>query len=125
SVGLVKAARDKDANVRQQALWALQSCPVNAKTMLAPIVKLIQKEQGYPRQTAISVLGRLGEKAVPPLLNLLKDKDAGTRSTAAAALGNVGEAAKEAIEPLTGLARKDDNPQVRSAAVYALGGIGP
>jgi HEAT repeat protein len=81
---------------------------------------------------AVAVLGPKAEAAGPDLRDLLKDKSlvargdrTQVRERAARSLARLGgETARRAIPALTDMLR-DTNPNVRRAAVEALGTIGP
>ena len=73
------------------------------------------------RESAVSILTKIGTPAAAPLMKALESPDVLTRAGTARALGNIGNVA--AIEPLKkGLA--DESPHVKievAAALYKLG----
>jgi HEAT repeat protein len=75
------------------------------------------------RKTAAFKLGNVGPTdpaVLPALLAALKDNDAGVRSEAIVALMKCGPDAREAVESLTDLRRRDPDARVRNHAARAL-----
>ena len=73
------------------------------------------------RNSAASVLVRIGWSAIPYLIETLKDADKDIRKYAADILGEIGD--RKAISPLIN-ALRDSDDNVRSSAAEALGKIG-
>lgn len=74
------------------------------------------------RWQAADALGACGERAVPPLILALMSRSVPVRLGAAGSLGAIRDS--RATGPLTELAGHDASPEVRWAAVLALGEIG-
>src|SRR5207247_1182410 len=123
------ATKDKDSNVRQQALWTLQyNVQGDLKPAMPAVVKLLKKQK-HPevRATAIQQVANCGEQGradVRYLLAALKDKSTSVRGAAVSTLGSLRGAASEVVPALT-RALKDENVNVRVNAVHALHNIGP
>jgi hypothetical protein len=66
---------------------------------------------------------------IPKFITNLKDKDAKVRIDGCKGIAAIGKLkasyAKDAIEPLIGLVKKDDDAKVRAAAAAALGSCDP
>lgn len=78
------------------------------------------------RHKAVDALGKLGPAAVEPLTRALADASPRRRLGAALALGEIAEGAATAAEPLTDLvADPAGDEEVRYAAIWALGQVGP
>ncbi len=85
-------------------------------------IKILEDKDNPDRDSAISVLGGIGDKkAVEPLIQALQDDDAIIRGDAARALGKIGD--ERAVEPLI-QALNDERISVRAYAARALGKIG-
>jgi HEAT repeat protein len=85
------------------------------------LLKALEQEKGYQRDTILSCLGRLGleaETVVPILVDAL-EKPQPTRNYALFALGNFGPGAKAALPELT-KALQDPSPHARVAAARAV-----
>lgn len=119
---------DSQAIVRLQAVLVLGQQP--AETLAGYITDLSEslrqeKDAAVKREIA-TALGRLGKAAqagVLPLIDALNDT-ARVKSAAADALGRIGSGANTASSALLPLV-KDTDPEVRRAAVFALGRIEP
>jgi HEAT repeat protein len=151
---LLKALKDSSAPVRAAAAKSLgalkvrEACPALCDRLsdsspdvaaaaaralgdladpaaLDPLIKVI----GSPTipaaiyEAAAGALAKIKDpRAAPVLISLLQSPKENVRWTAVDALG--GLKAKEAVAPLTSVAQKDGNAQIREAAVAALGNIG-
>ena len=143
----MRALKDSDAEVRQQAAFALsqlrdpravpaltsalkdESDEVREQAIFAlsqirdvnavpALTTALSDPKANVRQQAAFALSQIGdEKAVPALVGALKDKDAEVRQQAAFALSQIGD--ESAIEPLTALL-KDPSSEVRQQAIFAL-----
>ncbi len=151
---LTKLVKDMEINVRQSAVFTLQTLGV--QKVMPKMICLMQDKNEHKdvRQAAVSVLGELrAEKAVPELICLMQDKNAhkDVRQEAVSVLGKLG--AQEAVPGMVHLLVHDKqiqnlvaqalsrldveytfkgllelthhpNADVRYAAVFALGEIG-
>ena len=133
---LVKALGDDDADVRAGAARAIGAIGPAAKSAVPALLEAL-KDQGYflgargelpsevPVWVAVSeALGDVGPAALPELIAALKDEHPQVFAGAANAIHRIGPEAKEAVEPLVKLVKKDD-AFARRAGIYGLMGIGP
>jgi len=103
-----------DADIRVQALLLLEKFA--APRTVAATVKLVSDPDWWVRIMAVETLGRLKDpRVLPAIEKVLPDTDC--RFAAIDALGNIG--GDSAFANLLGLIR-DDQPEVRLAAVSAL-----
>jgi hypothetical protein len=109
--GLARAAEDNPA-------------PPQYRELVPPLVEALKDPDGEVRQAAAGALLQIGAEAVGPLVEALKDgkKDKALRANAAYLLGHLGPPAREALPALAG-ALKDDNPEVRRRAAFAIGSV--
>ena len=116
---LLEAIKDKDAQVRQQAVWAMQNTQGDLSAYHKEISALIKDKDVNVRANLINLLGRTGEKGVQQLGEMLSDPEWQVRWQAVIALQNSG---KNVIKVLPALikALSDENPNVRSQASYAI-----
>jgi hypothetical protein len=124
---LIKALKDDDWQVRNQAAVALGAIGPEAKAAVPALVEVLQDEDKYFRSHAATALGKIGREAtaaIPALRKALKDKDEDVRRDAAAALGCLGPEAKAAVSDLVELL-KDQRKAVRKQALKALEEIDP
>jgi hypothetical protein len=97
---LVKALKDRDPEVREEAVDSLAELEDERVIVYLTDVLLNDNNEDV-RGSAAEALGDLGdERAVDPLIQALRDKDAGVRESAINALAEIGS--KEAISPLKG-----------------------
>ena len=95
-VWLIKALRDKDPIVRQDAVEALGI--IGDKRATEPLIKALRNKDEIVRDYAVKALETFGdERAVEPLIKLLASRSR-SRAVAAKALGTFGDL--RAIEPL-------------------------
>jgi HEAT repeat protein len=127
---LAKALKDPDAGTRSAAAEALRDLgeeAVAARDALLDAFK-DKKSDAFTRVHAAEALSRLGNEGVPviPLLaETLKEKDAPLllRKMSAEILGRFGQSAGETVGDLAS-ALQGKEPEVRRAAIVALGRIG-
>jgi HEAT repeat protein len=122
---IIVALDDSDANVRQQAVWALQSVQGDVKSGLVDVVPLLKHKDTNVRSGVVQLLGRMGEDAVPHLLAVLKDGNNSIRWTAVHSLANQRTAHKKVIPILADMATKDKSEETKTFAVQALARFGP
>jgi HEAT repeat protein len=111
--------------VRERAVVALCEFGEPAVPLL---VGAIADQDFNVRTLAVFCLGRLGSKAkdaVPALVKTLEDRDWIVRRYAAGALGMLEVTAADAAPALARAAVEDSNSEVRQAATFALGRLGP
>jgi HEAT repeat protein/S1-C subfamily serine protease len=120
---LIKAAKDPDSGVRQNALRALGKVGSDSKDALLPILdnafKDSDREVRLAAGDALASLDTLSATDLPRLQELLKNTDGGVRASAARALGQMGRQANPAIPALLDAAKGADK-DVRAAAIAAL-----
>jgi HEAT repeat protein len=114
---LVDVLQDPDADVAQAAHRALRS--LHADGARAITERLLGQEQ--PSPALVQALGMLGAEAVATVQSALSDDESQTRARAVALCGMM--ASPELVEPAAQLL-KDEQPQVRDAAVQALKSFG-
>src|SRR5262245_27068730 len=113
---LIKALKDDDWQVRNQAAVALGAIGPEAKAAVPALIDVLQEEDKYFRSHGAVALGKIGREAraaVPALIKALKDKEEDVRREAAAALGRMGSEAREAVADLVELL-KDPRIPVRN-----------
>jgi HEAT repeat protein len=90
---LVELLADKDANVRLNAMHAMQRFAGKAKAAVAPLIKILKEESNNSlRWTAAQTLGAIGTEAkdaIPALKEATQDKDQNVRSFAQQALKQI------------------------------------
>jgi HEAT repeat protein len=92
------------------------------------LVQAIGDPSVETRYHAARALARLGEDAAPAVSALaaaLRDDDWEVRTESLRALSNAGSAASAALPGIVGVLGQDADPQVRAAAAWALGALGP
>jgi HEAT repeat protein len=90
---LIRALKDEDWQVRNQAAVALGVIGPEARAAVPALSELLQDEDKYLRSNAATAVGKLGREArsaVPELTKAVKDRDEDVRQNAAAALGRIG-----------------------------------
>ncbi len=118
---LISALGDDLPAVR---LHAAQALGLIADTRaVTPLIAALKDPQPGVRVQAVAALGRMRDgRAFEPLAGALRgDGEGAVRLQAARALGELRDA--RAVQPLV-VVLGDDSPDIRSAAVQALGGIG-
>lgn len=128
---LVGALRDENSDVRLLAARRLQwRKDLGDETVRALVGALKDRHAGVRREAAKG-LGFIGPPAWPAVRDALRDPDPRVRAGAAFAVewgpglkdvGHPGEA--ETFTPLLQSLAEDDAPEVRRAAVDALGSVG-
>lgn len=117
-VKLIEKIGDKDAAIREKAVWAL------GDTMSADAVEALTKSlsdvEWRVRMAAAVGLGKIGDrKAAPKLLIATGDAESVVRTAAVQALGHIGD--PETVEPLVKMLSDEGSP--RPSVVWALGEI--
>lgn len=115
---LVRQLADKDAAVREKAVWAL------GDTMSADAVEALSKSlsdvEWRVRMASALGLGKIGERKAAPLLVIAAgDAEPAVRIAAVQALGYIGD--PETVEPLIKMLSNEGSP--RPSVVWALGEI--
>jgi HEAT repeat protein len=126
---LIKALRDNDPAVREQAAEAFEAFGPHARAAVSALAAALQEGNTGTAWKSATALGNVGPdaaSAVPDLVTALKSDfpNDGTASSmlrkyAAEALGNIGPKASAAIPDLR-KALKDPDPEVRRNAESAL-----
>jgi HEAT repeat protein len=120
---LLNALHDDDPDVRAAIIDALGR--QRSGRALQPLLAVLgdEEERGALRARAVRALGAIGDPAaVGALLDALSDDVEAVRLRAAEALGRLGD--ERAVSALSEVVRRDQNPEVRSVSVEALGAIG-
>lgn len=127
----IKKLKDKDSDVRFNAVDILRGCAGDAEKAIPALCELLGKEKVTTiRAQCAWALGDICERvsppaakpAVAPLTKALSDADAEVRALAAHSLGAIGEPAKSAKRQLK-QTLTDPDPEVREAAEDALDSI--
>jgi len=115
---LIRALSDKNAGVQDAAMRSLIAI---GGEVIGYMVLPLLRENSYLRNTALIIIGKLGEVSVPLLYPLLKDKDDDVRKFAIDLLGEI----KKGVDPLRIVhCLKDTNANVRAATAKAIGVLG-
>src|SRR5262249_40558974 len=122
---IVACFGDKDDNVRQNAIWMLQSVQGDLKPALPKIRELLKHENAQVRTGAVALLSRCGDEAADDMLALMRDKDVNVRWQAVHGLRNMQKTAKKLLPALTEMATKDKDTELRTFAIYAMAQLGP
>jgi HEAT repeat protein len=125
---LVETLKDKNAEMRNEALDVLASMGPMAKDAVPALMEALHsKDLLEHREKIMHVLGCIGpdaKTAVPDLLELVRKDDLGLRNQAVGALGGIGPAAKSAVPEILKVAQGEVKGN-RWTAIWALGRIGP
>jgi len=119
---LVRALKDQDNWVSALAAEALGQMGDSADEAVPALIRSLQHMNVQVRRNAAESLGKMGpaaEKARPFLEKACVDEDGGVRGQAIRALGALIPTAASRKKALLGL--QDSDPQVRTAAVQAIG----
>lgn len=115
---LVEALGDERWRIRKTAIEMLEAYP-DSKAVIELLIPLLgEKSETQQRNSAIELLTRLGEKAVPALLEALRGQDSHARKLSADILGQI---AHPKAEPYLIESLDDTDENVRMAVVEALG----
>ena len=98
--------------------------PSSDEKPLADRIEALRDPDAAVRLEAARAIGAIGPAALPDLIAALEDEHPQVFAGAASAIHRIGPEAKEAVEPLVKLVKKDD-PFARHAGIYGLMGIGP
>lgn len=94
-LALVKTLADKEQTVREAALEAISSLPLEGR--IPALVQILRGKDASVRPAVIDLLGKIGfqaKDAIPDLTKALVDEDAYIRTRAADALGKIGVPAR-------------------------------
>jgi HEAT repeat protein len=115
---IVKILQDKDAVIREVAIYALRDIGV-AREAKPEIMKLVRDEYGGVRHAIVMVFRDLfGKQDVSEIMELLKEKDSGIRGMASLLLKELGD--KEAIPVLVELMKNEDGTTRGWAAIILV-----
>jgi len=93
---LIKALKDKDEGVRQDAVKGLGK--IGDKRAVEPLIKSLKDKDWNVRNSAAEALVKIGDCAVELLIKALGDDEYDVRLSTIKALGDIGD--KRAVEPL-------------------------
>jgi HEAT repeat protein len=115
---LLLALKERDAATRARALWALGQ--LRDLRGLRPTIAALKDASPQVRQQAAQVLGRFGDlRAVPALLVAAGDSEPGVRYASITTLTYLED--MRAVPVLIGVLAKEEESELRAAAIYALG----
>ena len=123
---LVKALKDKDRNVRINAVLALGLIGKGTANAIPTLVELLKDPNPDVREYSAYAVGRIKKGAIvaiPFLIRSLQDENTSVRISSIWALGAIGPEAKDAT-PAIIQSLQDDDRDVRLNAIIALGDIG-
>jgi HEAT repeat protein len=121
----IKQLEDLDPNYRLEAIKALGILAKKNKDLIPVLLASLKDESDEVGQWGAYVLSGFGEEVTPSLVKILKDKTSVTAQIHAAyALGLTDPRPKTAVPALVE-ALKENDWNLRKAAVKALGEIGP
>jgi HEAT repeat protein len=120
-VGMLR--RNIDPNLEGAAVDLLATVTVPAPDAEVLLISALGREDVGMRRNAARGLGRTGSPhAVKALIGVLQDKASGVRRQAALSLAKIGAA--KAGKPLVNAAKAEDDPEVRSIMLVAVGKVG-
>jgi HEAT repeat protein len=118
---LVRSLGDGDWRVRKEATQVARALGPSERLLAALVSLLGPGDNVGQRNAAVETLGAFGAHAVPPVVEALASLDADGRKLAAEVLGAAQDpCAMAVLERLT----SDSDPNVRMAAVEAVGCLG-
>jgi len=120
---LIAALQDSNAEVREEAVWALGS--LEARSALSALMGIVANDaEAEVREMAAWALVQIGDATAAGVLGdaVRNDADAEVRATAIWGLGQFGV---ETEAPALAEALSDSDAEVRSRAAWALGTIAP
>jgi len=122
STALVQALQDEEAGVREAASGALVKI---GKEALPSLIRALSKGDPVFLQAVVATLGDMGSVAVPSLVDSLhgQRRELLERRYSALALAQIG-ASDRRVVPALAKSLEDDDPDVRIAALDALGRVG-
>lgn len=123
---LVERARADGGSGRTGASAAIAKIGGNSPEVIPLFVADLKHKKENRRIRAAMALGRLGVHAAPALAALreaLNDESPTVRRLAIEAIGGCGEPARAAVEDIVRVMNKDQDPEVKQAAVRALSTI--
>lgn len=120
---LLKAFQDKDGDIVNAVEWGLiETKDKDAVEALCDMLRSKKNTTEFSYRI-ISVLGEMGNpRATEVLLETLKDENEWLRGASIVALGKL--KAREAVEPLSEILRKSNEPTLSRVIIESLGEIG-
>lgn len=119
---LSEGLKDSDPSLRAASARGLLELNLPREKAAPVLLALMEEKDPIVRANVVDGLASLGELAFPKLRDALKNDD--VQSLAVAVIRQMGPKAKEIIGDLA-LELKDDDPQHRREAAFALAAIGP
>jgi HEAT repeat protein len=126
--GLTRALKDSDSRVRAEAAEDLGQIGPDARDAVPHLREALNDPDAHVRVFAVEALARIDPEStveVPVLVNALVSKDKALRNAAVGALAELGQRCQSAIPHLTATLSQDEQGDIRSAAAFALGEVGP
>lgn len=118
--GLAKLLEEPEKRVVLAALYCMGEIKSTSRTTLDALYYALQNpDPEISEKTAIS-LRKMGAPAVPILGKALANNDPFVRKQSAWALARIGKPAMPMLSKLRSMSRNDRNPEVRSAATWAV-----
>ncbi|MDR1195636.1 MAG: HEAT repeat domain-containing protein [Endomicrobium sp.] len=108
--------------IRIAAIDALAAMGSQANDAVPVLIPLLQDKNHTIKTASANALTKIGKpsnESVPELINLLNHNDADVKLRAITELSDMGKTASSALTPLSRLAGKDSNKEVRSEAKKA------
>jgi HEAT repeat protein len=119
--GLIEALRNKDPEVREEAMETLRDMSLGGirdERVTEALIQALEDEYHEVRWRAANALGEIkDERAIDPLMHALRDANLGVRNQATYALGEMGGLAVQSLIQALG----DEYQPVRWRAAEALG----
>jgi HEAT repeat protein len=118
---LVKALKDKDADVREWAAWSLGELGKVAKGSIPALIEALRDENAFVQVNAAESLWRIArhKDSLPTLIRALRHEKDGVVRRAAYALAEMGPEAKAAV-PALRRALKNASQDTRSVIAKSL-----
>ena len=127
STQLAALTADPHANVRRQAIEALELIAPNDEAVLAKVIQALDESEPQVAVAAIRSLAQHADKALPGAINLLKKSPSKSKARywACVLVNEFGSQGKDAVGPLAEVLKTDEDPATRMQAALALASIGP
>jgi HEAT repeat protein len=118
---LIDLIKSNNIEVSREAMIAFTMLGPMGEEAIPSLREAVRTENS---SFALRALGNIGPKAFPVLYEALQDDRSDVRACAASQLGSLGPSANSAVPTLIELL-KDTDDDVRGSAALGLGGVGP